>query len=144
VGILGPKVQLVRRNGVQAAVGVYQGLAPGWSGGVGYGVVTLGSADTAATLGYGYGYGGLVDPGESASIVFAGVEKSLGRRFRLVFEGLFGGAGLGLPDQTLIGAARIGGGRWAVDVGVLVPVYETGAGTPFPLLTIAYRHPARR
>ncbi len=67
-----------------------------------------------------------------------GLDHRLARSVRLVLEGWIGGGALGLPDTTLIGALRVGR-RWSVDLGVVVPVYETGSGTPFPLITIARR-----
>jgi hypothetical protein len=139
-GIVGiaPKVQLYGGRRFQAAVGAVQLFGSDDTGGVGYGVVTLGSADAAATIGYGYGYGALVEPEGSPAVVFLGVEKALGRSFRLIVEGYVGGAGLGMPDQTLLGGFRFSRGRWSADLGVVVPFYESGSGTPVPLLTIAW------
>lgn len=135
---IAPKVQLYGGHRVQAAVGAVQLFAPGETGGVGYGVVTVGSADAAATIGYAYGYGGLVEPEGSRGLVFLGADKALGRSFRLIVEGYVGGAGLGMPDQTLLGGLRFSRGRWSADLGVVVPFYETGSGTPVPLLTVAW------
>ena len=100
---------------------------------------TVGGADAAATLGCGFGYGQWADSGGSRAVFFVGFDKRLNRTFRLVGEGWLGGKALGLPDETLIGALRVGGGGWSVDLGVVVPVYETGSGAPFPLITIARR-----
>ena len=136
--VLAPKVQLVRRERFQAAAGVMHAFGAGDAGGVAYGVVTVGNTRTGATLGVGYGYGGWVDDTGSRAIVFVGLDHRLARSFRLVLEGWIGRGALGLPDTTLIGALRVGR-RWSVDLGVVVPVYETGSGTPFPLITIARR-----
>jgi hypothetical protein len=138
VGCIAPKVQLYGGRQIQAAIGAVQLFGMDDTGGVGYGVVTLGAADAAVTIGYGYGYGALVEPGSPRGLLFLGAEKALGRSFRLIVEGYVGGAGLGLPDQTLLGGFRFGHGRWSADVGVVVPFYESGSGTPVPLLTIAW------
>jgi hypothetical protein len=140
LGVVGiaPKVQLYGGRYAQAAIGAVQLFGSGETGGVGYGVVTLGSADAAATIGYGYGYGALVEPGGSRGVLFLGAEKALGRSVRLMVEGYVGGAGLGMPDQTLLGGFRFSRGRWSADVGVVVPFYESGSGTPVPVLTIAW------
>jgi hypothetical protein len=139
-GIVGiaPKVQLYGGRRVQAAIGAVQLFGSDDTGGVGYGVVTLGSADFAATICYGYGYGGLVDSEGSRGVLFLGAERALGRSFRIILEGYVGGAGLGMPDQTLLGGFRFSRGRWSADIGVVVPFYETGSGMPVPLLTIAW------
>lgn len=137
VGI-GPKVQLYGGRHVQAAIGAVQLFAPGETGGVGYGVVTVGTAGAAGTVGYAYGYGALADSEGSPGVVFLGAEKALGRSLRIILEGYVGGAGLGMPDQTLLGGLRFSRGRWSADLGVVVPFYETGSGRPVPLLTIAW------
>jgi len=53
--VLAPKVQLLSRTRVQGAVGAAHLFGPGETGGIVYGVVTLGSADAGVTVGYGYG-----------------------------------------------------------------------------------------
>jgi len=136
--VLAPKIQLLRHARVQAAIGAVQGFGSGGTGGITYGVVTLGSADAAATVGYGYGYGDLADSEGSPGVLFLGAEKAIGRHVRLIVEGYVGGAALGLPDQTFLGGLRVNGGRWSADLGVIVPIYETGSGTPFPVFTIAW------
>jgi len=140
LGIVGiaPKVQLYGGRRFQAAIGAVQLFGSDDTGGVGYGVVTLGSADAAATIGYAYGYGALVEPEGSRGLLFLGTEKALGRSFRLIVEGYVGGAGLGMPDETLLGGFRFSRGRWSADLGVVVPFYASGSGTPVPLLTIAW------
>jgi len=141
--VLGPKVQVVRTPRFQAAVGAYEAIAwdQGPTGGFAYGVVTAGGTSTGFTLGYGIGYGEFADDdpqGGSAGVLFMGVDKSLGQSVRLMAEGLFAGTGSELSEATLVGAVRLTKGRWSVDLGVVVPIYETGAGTPFPLLTVAW------
>jgi hypothetical protein len=136
--VLAPKVQLLASSRVQGAVGAAQTFGSGWTGGIVYGVVTLGSADTAVTVGCGYGYGQVADSEGSPAAFFFGAEKAVGRSWRLVAEGYVGGAALGLPDQTLVGGTRFSRGRWSADLGGVVPVYQSGVGMPFPFFTIAW------
>jgi hypothetical protein len=135
--VIGPKLQLVRQSHVQAAVGVFHALSSSGSGGVGYGVVTIGGRDTSATVGLGYGYGAAADSEGSAAVVFVGAEQAIGRRVRLVLEGYIGGEAFGLPEQTLMLGARLNLGRWSLDLGLAIPFYQTGSGTPGPVATIA-------
>src|SRR5262245_15893093 len=51
VGVM-PKLQLYSGRRMQAAVGVAQLFGSGYSGGIGFGVVTLGSSDFGVTVGY--------------------------------------------------------------------------------------------
>jgi hypothetical protein len=137
--ILGPKLQFLRQPGVQAAAGVFQVVAEGGSpGGLAYGVVTLGGPNTAFTAGYGVGYGQFWDSEGSPRLVFLGAEKSLGRSVRLMAEGFLGGDDLDLTGATLVGAVRLTRGRFYVDLGFVLPIYETGGGVPYPLFTAAW------
>ena len=137
--VIEPKIQLYGGTGIQAAVGVVQVFsAQGETGGIGYGVVTLGGAEVGVTAGYGYGYGGMVDSEGSRGVLFLGAEKALGRHWRLVAEAYVGGAAFGLPDQTILGGFRFSRGRFSTDLAVAVPFYETGSGLPGPVLTIAW------
>jgi hypothetical protein len=155
---LGPKVQVLRHGPFQLAAGVMHAFGTSYSGGVGYAVASIGGKDAALTVGYGYGdlvesspesvvfYDENGEPHESAyqpsgsrGIVFLGAEKALGRRVRLMLEAYLGGEQLGLPDQTLFGAVRLQLGPWLVDLGAVLPVYQTGRGSPFPIVTIARR-----
>lgn len=134
--VIGPKLQLFRSSHAQAAVGLFHAFWTSGSGGVGYGVVTVGGRDTSATVGLGYGYGNAADSEGSAAVVFVGGEQAIGRRVRLVVEGYLGGEALGLPEQTLMIGARVNFGHWSLDLGMAIPFYETGAGTPGPIVTI--------
>ena len=134
--VVGPKLQLLRHSRIQAAVGLFQGFSTSGTGGVGYGVVTIGGRDTSATVGLGYGYGNVADSGGSPAVVFVGAEQAVGRRVRLIVEGYIGGEAFGLPEQTLMTGARLNFGRWSLDLGIAIPFYETGSGAPGPILTI--------
>jgi len=136
--VLASKAQILRHGHVQAAVGVFQAFGSGETGGIGYGVVTVGSDDSALTVGYGYGYGHVADSEGSPGVLFVGADKSIGRSVRLIVEGYIGGVGMGLPAQTLLGGVRFSRRRWSVDLGAVLPIYETGTGTPFPILAVAW------
>jgi hypothetical protein len=135
--VLAPKVQLVSGTRIQAAIGTAHLFGSGLSGGVAYGVVTAGSPGAAVTVGWGYGYGHLADSGGSPAVLIVGGEGAVGRSLRFILEGYVGGAALGLPERTLVGGVRLSRGRWSVDLGAIVPIYETGSGTPFPVFTVA-------
>jgi hypothetical protein len=135
--VLGPKLQILRQSQIQAAIGVFQQFSTSGAGGVGYGVVTIGGRGTSATVGLGYGYGSVADSGGSKAVVFVGAEQAVGRSVRLVVEAYVGGEAFGLPEQTLMTGARLSFGRWSLDLGVAIPFYETGSGTPGPIVTIA-------
>lgn len=138
--VIEPKIRLYGGARVQAAVGVVQPFSAqgGSGGGIGYGVVTLGSADTGVTVGYGYAYGAAADSEGSRGVLFLGAEKALGRHMRLIAEAYVGGAALGLPDQTILGGFRFSSGHFSADLAAVVPFYETGSGMPGPLLTIGW------
>ena len=135
--VLGPKLQILRQSQIQAAVGVFQQFSTSGTGGVGYGVVTIGGRGTSATVGLGYGYGSVADSGGSKAVVFVGAEQAVGRSVRLIVEAYLGGEAFGLPEQTLMTGARVHFGRWSLDLGIAIPFYETGSGTPGPIVTVA-------
>jgi hypothetical protein len=132
-------VQLVSTSQVQAAAGVYHYLSDVDSGGLFYGVTTLGSPRRALTLGLGYGYGDLGDSYGSNLVVLVGGNVALSRHFELVGEAYLHGAGLGLPDQTAMGGLRFQHRRFGADLGIVVPFYTgSGAGVPGPLLSLSW------
>ena len=87
-------------------------------------------------MGLGYGHGNVADSAGSPAVVFVGAEQAMGRSVRLLVEGYIGGEAFGLPDQTLMTGARLNFGRWSLDLGMAIPFYETGSGTPGPIVTI--------
>jgi hypothetical protein len=133
---LNPKIQVIDQPGVQAAVGSFVGT----SGGLGYGVVTLGGPSTSLTVGYGHGFGTWSEVERHASpyVVFMGAEKALGGSCRLILEAYLGGTAMGLPDQTVLVGARFGKGRWSADVGAVVPLWESGNGVAVPVFTLGW------
>ncbi len=85
---LTPKVGGSLGENVHLAVGAlfvgFMGGGPDATGGVGYGVGTLGDGDGSVTLGLGYGFaGGEI---ESRPVAMAGGEKRVSRRIALVTE----------------------------------------------------------
>ena len=57
MGIVTPKLQVLRAGRTRAAIGAYQVFAPGGSGGLAYGVVTRHVDDGAVNVGGGVAYG---------------------------------------------------------------------------------------
>jgi SAM-dependent methyltransferase len=137
--VVGPKFQLLSKRKVGFAAGVLHALQAHQSVGVAYTVISVGGAKGGLTAGLGDDYGDRDDSAGSRAVVFLGVDRAIGRSFGVVFEGWIGGQSLGLPEATLTAALRLGRRRWSAEVGVVVPVYETGSGTPFPVLTVARR-----
>ena len=125
-----PKIQLLNGTHVQAAVGGSLAFSSGSASAGAYGVVTVGSADTALSVGYQYDYLPSMNSWEgSPGTLFFGAEKAIGRRFRLIVEG---NIVLHSVDSFLIAGGRFSRGRWSVDLGVL-----RGTET-LPFFTIAW------
>ncbi|HEU4747641.1 MAG TPA: hypothetical protein VFS56_04010 [Gemmatimonadaceae bacterium] len=81
---LTPKVGMSFGERVHVAAGVLFAGTKGGTGGVGYGVGTIGDGDASATLGIGYGFaGGEI---ESEPVAMLGGEKRVSRRIALVTE----------------------------------------------------------
>jgi hypothetical protein len=137
--IVAPKLQVLRTSRFQAAVGTFQAfeVETGATGGIAYGVATAGGASGGLTAGYGVGYGGFNGEG-SWGVLFVGADKSLGRSVRLMAEGLFTRSNGSFSEVAVVGAVRASHGRWSADLGFILPLYETGSGFPFPVLTVAW------
>src|SRR5262245_28945765 len=136
--VLGPKLQILRHSRMQAAVGTFQAFGSGYTGGIAFGVVTVGGEGGGVTFGYGYGYGDAADSEGSPGVVIAGADMALGRRWRVLVEGYVGGAGLGLPEETIMGGVRFSAGQWSVDLGAVLPIYGSKTGPPVPLVTVGW------
>jgi len=79
-----PKVGMSFGEQVHLAAGVLFAGTQGGTGGVGYGVGTLGDGDASATIGLGYGFaGGKI---ERRPVAMLGGEKRISRRIALVTE----------------------------------------------------------
>ena len=110
-----PKLQLVRRDRVQVAAGTIHLLNVDDNDlGIGYAVTTIGSRDTAGTVGLGFGYNGH----EVRPVLLLGGERRVSRRLKWITENWIWGTDAGF----ITGGARIFGERFAVDLGVMVPL----------------------
>lgn len=111
-----PKVTVVARERTQASVGVMHiANLDGDSLGVGYGVVTHGTRDSALTVGVGMAYARLEDA--SPPIVMVGGEHRVHRNVKLVSENyVFDGGALASAG------VRFMSGRLSADLGLVSPV----------------------
>lgn len=112
-----PKVQLIQRGRVSAAVGILHFLNVGDGNfGIAYAVSTYGGADHALTGGIGYAYARYEQDHDATTIGMIGGERRLGRRVKLITENYFwNGAGI-----VSLGV-RFLGDRLSADVGVFAP-----------------------
>ena len=79
-----PKVGVSFSDQIHVAAGLLFAGTGGGTGGVGYGVATLGDGDRSVTAGFGYGFAG--GDIESKPLVMLGAEKRVSRRIALVTE----------------------------------------------------------
>ncbi|MEO8678168.1 MAG: hypothetical protein ABI665_03925 [Vicinamibacterales bacterium] len=133
---LTPKVQVMKRGSVEAAVGVLHISNVGdYSAGVAYGVVTSGSADSAVTIGVGYAYSrsdGEEDVG-AAPVLMLGGEHRVSRKIKLVTENyIFPSGGL------LSGGVRFMGENLSVDLGLVSPL-NAGAWIAAPMVNFVWK-----
>ena len=118
-----PKIQVLRRPSLDAAVGVLHFFNIGdYNMGIAYGVVTKGSADSAVTAGAGYAYvrsGGGENKG-AAPVLMVGGEQRVGPKLKLVTENYL------FHDLAIVsGGVRFVSDNLSVDVGLFSPI---GAG----------------
>jgi len=110
-----PKLQLIRRDRVQVAAGTIHLMNVDDNDlGIGYAVATIGSRDTAGTVGLGFGYNGH----EGRPVLLLGGERRVSRRVKWISENWIWGGDAGF----VTGGARVFGERFAVDLGVMVPL----------------------
>jgi hypothetical protein len=128
---LTPKVEVFAGQKTQAAVGMIHFTSLGYGAvGIAYGVVTHGTAESAATVGVGYAYARGFDNDGGAPVVLVGGERRVGGKVKLLTENyLFRGGGM------ISGGIRIFGKRRAVDLGLMAPV---GAGRVYPLPIVTF------
>lgn len=126
-----PKVALVSRPRTQASVGVMHiANVDGDSLGVGYGVVTHGTRDSAITVGAGVAYARYEDT--SPPILMLGGEHRVHRNVKLVSENyFFEGGGI------VSGGVRLMSGRLSADLALAAPV---GVEDPvvFPMVNVVW------
>jgi len=112
-----PKVQVFAGSKTAVAVGVLHFVNFGdYSAGIGYGVLTHGTAESAVTVGLGYGY--VAGEGHGgAPMVMVGGEHRVARRVKLVTENYaFRGGGI------MSAGVRLLGERMSVDFGLMAPL----------------------
>lgn len=130
---LAPKLQVVRRDRLAAAIGALHFFSTGGEGsaGIAYGVGTFGGADNAVTVGLGYGYaeGDLSDQ----PVIMVGGEARGSRTMKLITENYF------VPGEGALvsGGFRFFGERLTADLGLVVPT-GTDETVAFPLVNFVY------
>jgi hypothetical protein len=117
--VVTPKVQLLAREKLQFAAGTIHLLnVTRDATGIVYGVATVGSRDTAATVALGYAFRG----GERRPIVMLGGEGRQNRRVKWFAESWLLG-----PDAGLVSfGARLLRERYSTDLGLVVPLSAYG------------------
>jgi hypothetical protein len=126
-----PKVQLLERRATAVSAGVMHFFnVDEASIGIAYGVVTQGSADSAATIGVGYAYDRSDDDDAGSAVVMIGGEHRVSRRIKFVTENyVFKGGGFAS------GGLRFFGEKLSADFGLVMPLFADDTFV-FPMLNI--------
>jgi len=126
-----PKMQLLSRKHVQAAAGVIHitGIED-LEAGIAYGVTTIGSENSAATIGFGRAYSGHGGGG----ILMIGGEHRQSRRIKWITENWFW---RGEARGFVSGGVRFLGERLSADLSLVVPLVEDAA-VAFPIVSFAW------
>ncbi len=126
-----PKIQLVEGRSTAVSAGVMHFFnVDEASIGIAYGVVTQGSADSAATIGAGYSYARTDDDDAGSAVVMIGGEHRISRRIKLVTENyVFKGGGFAS------GGLRFFGEKLSADFGLVMPLFEDETFV-FPMINI--------
>ncbi len=130
---LAPKVQILRRPTVQAALGTLAFLFDDDLVGIAYGVGTFGNADNALSAGLGFFYSG--EDVENKPAAMLGGEIRVGRRIKIITENYL------LPEavgMAFSGGVRLIGDRFSAEVGVGAGQAEGELDCCLPLLNISY------
>ena len=127
-----PKVQLFAGTKTAVAVGaLHFANIDDRSLGIGYGVVTHGTGDSAVTVGLGYGYVAGEDRGD-APMIMVGGERRVGRRVKLITENYaFRSGGLVSAGVRLLGE------RMSVDFGLVSPL-NVDSFIAFPIVNFVW------
>jgi hypothetical protein len=134
IGYVAPKVQILAKESVQAAVGAlaFFSSEAAESAGILYGVTSFGrSSDASVSLGAGFGYVGT----EMAStpVLMAGFETRTSHRTKLVSENwVFPGEGV-----IFSFGPRFMGERMSGDLGLVMPLFGDG-GVIFPMVNFVW------
>jgi hypothetical protein len=126
-----PKVQLLERRSTAVSAGVMHFFnVDEASIGIAYGVVTQGSADSAATIGVGYAYDQTDDDAAGSAVVMIGGEHRVSRRIKFVTENyVFKGGGFAS------GGLRFFGEKLSADFGLVMPLFADETFV-FPMINI--------
>ena len=126
-----PKLQLLDTGRVQVAAGAFQGLSvDGQSGGIAYGVTTMGSESASWTGGAGLAYSS--DGGRSA-VVMLGGDRQIARSVKVITENYFWKGGDGIVSVGF----RFFGEQLSADVGLTVPIGAENL-IMFPIVNFVY------
>jgi hypothetical protein len=143
-----PKVRLLALPSAQVSAGALAYFDDSGSIGILYGVVTLGGADRAVTVGSGLPFATRQESAvENRPILMAGGELRVGRRAKLITENHFW---LGENVGLLSAGIRIFGERLSADLGVGLVLAEFGEFEPYlcclplPLINVVYNFALRR
>lgn len=122
-----PKIGMSFGEQLHAAAGLLLVGSQGESGGVGYGVGTLGDGDRSVTLGLGYGFAG--GDIESKPLVMLGGEKRLSRRIAVVSENYI----LPIADDNIVYSLgiRFMGEKITTDLALVNVVGSGIIGVPY-------------
>ena len=129
---IGPKVQIVRRPGVQAALGTLAFFFDDDVAGIAYGAATFGDTDNAFTGGLGLFYAG--DDVRNEPALLLGAETRVSRRIKLITENYI------LPDAVGIlfsGGIRIIGDRFTTEIGVFGGASGDAVGCCGPIINFS-------
>jgi hypothetical protein len=126
-----PKMQVLSRKHVQAAAGIIHitGIED-LEAGIAYGVTTVGSDDSAVTIGFGRAYSG--DGGRG--ILMIGGEHRQSRRIKWITENWFW---RGEARGFVSGGVRFLGERLSADLSLVVPLVDDAA-VAFPIVSFAW------
>jgi hypothetical protein len=126
-----PKVQLLEHRSTAVSAGVMHFFnVDEASIGIAYGVVTQGSADSAATIGVGYAYDRTDDDDAGSAVVMIGGEHRVSRRIKFVTENyVFKGGGFAS------GGLRFFGEKLSADFGLVMPLFADDTFV-FPMINI--------
>jgi len=122
-----PKVGMSFGEQLHLAAGLLLAGTSGGTGGIGYGVGTLGDGDASATIGVGYGFaGGEI---ESKPLLLVGGEKRVSRRIALVTENYL----LPVTDDNLVYSfgIRFMGEKLTTDLALVNVVGSGIIGVPY-------------
>lgn len=128
-----PKLQIVSAPRTQASIGVMHFMNVGdGSFGIAYGVVTQGSADSAASVGLGWAYE-RYDDGSGTAVLMLGGEHRVSRRTKIITENyLFDGGGFASAGVRFLGE------RLSADLSMVVPL-GIDEFVAFPMINFVWK-----